>query len=75
MASIPTAASLTAYHRNAKAFVETPLDDIVDPLGREKDQGLTWGKVFVGLDKINEAHRCVDEDRAGGKNVVLIDDK
>ena len=74
MVSIPTAVSLTAYHSSAKAFVETPLDGIVDQLGTERIKGLI-GKVFVGLDKINEAHKCMDEDRAGGKIVVLINDK
>ena len=74
MVSIPTAVSLTAYHSSAKAFVETPLDEIVDRLGTERIKGLI-GKVFVGLDKINEAHKCMDEDKAGGKIVVLIDDK
>ena len=74
MVSIPTAVSLTAYHSSAKAFVETPLDEIVDLLGIEGIESLI-GKVFVGLDKINEAHKCMDEDKAGGKIVVLIDDK
>ena len=74
MVSIPTAVSLTAYHSSAKAFVETPLDEIVDQLGVERIENLI-GKVFVGLDKINEAHKCMDEDKAGGKIVVLINDK
>ena len=73
MVSIPTAVSLTAYHSSAKAFVETPLDEIVTLLGRERIEGLI-GKTFVRLDKINEAHRYMDEDKAGGKIVVLIDD-
>ena len=74
MVSIPTAVSLTAYHSSAKAFVETPLDEIVDHLGAEKVKTLI-GKVFIGLDKINEAHKCMDEDKAGGKIVILIDDE
>lgn len=74
MVSIPTAVSLTAYHSSAKAFVETPLDEIVEQLGTERTKSLI-GKVFVGLDKINEAHQCMDEDKAGGKLVVLIDEK
>ena len=74
MVSIPTAVSLTAYHSSAKAMVETPLDEIVDRLGTEGIKTLI-GKVFVGLDKINEGHQCMDEDKAGGKIVLLIDDK
>lgn len=74
MVSIPTAVSLTAYHSSAKALIETPLDEIVTQLGTERIKALI-GKVFVGLDKVNEAHRCMDEDRAGGKIVILIDDE
>ena len=74
MVSIPTAVSLTAYHSSAKAFVETPLDEIIEQLGTEGIESLI-GKVFLGIDKINEAHKCMDEDKAGGKIVVLIDDK
>ena len=74
MASIPTAVSLTAYHSSVKAVMETPFDEIVEQLGTERIKGLI-GRVFVGLDTINEAHRCMDEDRAGGKIVVLMDEK
>ena len=74
MVSIPTAVSLTAYHSSAKAFLETPLDEIVSRLGTESISNLI-GKVFVGLDKINEAHQCMDQDKAGGKIVVVIDSK
>ena len=73
MASIPTAVSLTAYHSSAKAFLETPLDWIIENLGMDNLQHLV-GKTFHGLDEIVEAHRCMDEDRAGGKIVVLLDD-
>ncbi len=30
------------------------------------------GRVF-GMDEIVEAHRCMEENRAGGKIVVLVD--
>lgn len=70
MVSIPTAVSLTAYHSSAKAFVKTPLDGIIEQLGTERINSMT-GKVFVGIDKINEARKCMDEDRAGGNIVVL----
>lgn len=59
MVSIPTAVSLPAYHSSAKAFAETPLNKIVDLLGTERIKALI-GKVFAGLDKINEAHKCMD---------------
>lgn len=72
MVTVPTAVNLTAYHGGAKAFVKIPLDKIVDLLGTERIKALI-GKLVVGLDKINEAHKCMDKDRAGGKIVVLID--
>lgn len=37
---IPTAVSLTADHSSAKAFVETPLDEIVGQLGTGRVQSL-----------------------------------
>lgn len=70
MVSIPTAVSLTAYHSSANPSVKTPLGGIIEQLGTERIKSMT-GKVFVGLDKINEAHKCMDEDRAGGNIVVL----
>lgn len=74
MVSIPTAVSLTAYHSSPKAFMETPLDSIIEQLGTETLKRLV-GKTFYGLDKIVEAHRCMDEDTAGGKIVVLLNEE
>ena len=72
MVAIPTAVSLTAYHSSPQAFVETPLDWIIENSGLETLRRLV-GRTFHGLDKIVEAHKCMDEDRAGGKIVVLLD--
>lgn len=33
------------------------------------------GKVVVGLDKINEARKCIGGDTAGEKILVLIDNQ
>lgn len=74
MVSIPTAVSLTAYHSSPKAFMETPLDSIIEQLGTETLKRLV-GKTFYGLNKIVEAHRCMDEDTAGGKIVVLLNEE
>jgi NADPH:quinone reductase-like Zn-dependent oxidoreductase len=52
-----------------KDFTLTPLDELVEQVaaGRLRVQ---VGRVFK-LDDILEAHRCVEENRAGGKIVVL----
>ena len=69
MATIPTAVRLTTYGGTAEDFVRTPLQEIVDDLsaGRLK---VRVGQTF-SLDEIVEAHRCMEENRAGGKIVVL----
>jgi NADPH:quinone reductase-like Zn-dependent oxidoreductase len=68
MGAIPTAVSLTTYAGGAEDFMATPLQDFVDELeqGRAK---APIGMVF-GIDDIAEAHRTMEENRAGGKIVV-----
>ena len=70
MGAIPTAVSLTTYSGGADDFVRTPLQELVQQIekGTLRPQ---IGKVF-SLDQIVEAHRCMEENRAGGKIVVLI---
>ena len=69
MGAIPTAVSLTTYSGGAEDFIRTPLPDLVQQI----EQGTLRprvGRVF-SLDQIVEAHRCMEENRAGGKIVVL----
>lgn len=68
MSAIPTAVSLTTYAGGAEDFMATPLQSFIDDLenGRAK---APIGKVF-GIDDIVEAHRIIEENRAGGKIVV-----
>ena len=67
--AIPTSVKLTTYSGGAEDFVATPLQAFVDELeaGRTRSR---VGRVF-NLDDIVEAHRCMEENRAGGKIVVL----
>jgi len=69
MDKIPTAVSLTTYSGGPEDFMATPLEDLVKQVqeGRLK---VKVGKVFK-LEEIVEAHRCMEENRAGGKIVVL----
>jgi NADPH:quinone reductase-like Zn-dependent oxidoreductase len=69
MDKIPTAVSLTTYSGGQEDFMATPLEELVKQVqeGRLK---VKVGKVFK-LEEIVEAHRCMEENRAGGKIVVL----
>lgn len=69
MEAIPTAVCLTSYAGESEDFMRTPLEQ----LAQQAVAGtlrLQPGKVFK-LDEIVEAHRTMEENRAGGKIVVL----
>ncbi len=69
MEAIPTAVCLTSYAGEAEDFMRMSLQELVDQVaaGTLKVQ---VGKVFQ-LDEIVEAHRTMEENKAGGKIVVL----
>ena len=69
MEAIPTAVSLTTYAGGSEDFMRTPLQELADQIeaGTLKPK---IGKVFKLAD-IVEAHRCMEENRASGKIVVL----
>jgi NADPH:quinone reductase-like Zn-dependent oxidoreductase len=69
MDSIPTAVSLTTYDGGSEDFMSTPLDELVEQIEAGKLQA-NVGRVFH-LEEIAEAHRCMEENKAGGKIVVL----
>ena len=69
MEAIPTTVRLTTYAGEASDFMATPLQEFV----QEIEDGRTVvriGKVFRLAD-IVEAHRCMEENRAQGKIVVV----
>ncbi len=69
MVTIPTGVSLTTYGGGADDFLRTPLQDLV----RQIEKGALQpqiGQVF-SFDQIVEAHACMEENRAGGKIVIL----
>ncbi len=69
MGSIPSTVNLTTYSGGSEDFIDTPLQMLVSEVEARR---LTpkIGRVFP-LDDIVEAHRCMEEDAAGGKIVVL----
>jgi NADPH:quinone reductase-like Zn-dependent oxidoreductase len=69
MEVIPTAVSLTTYDGGAEDFMLTPLEDLVGKIAAGQ-LPIQVGEVFK-LDQIVDAHRCMEENRAGGKIVVL----
>ncbi|TKA74134.1 hypothetical protein B0A55_06833 [Friedmanniomyces simplex] len=69
MDAIPTSVCLTSYDGGPAAFMSTPLQALVDQIEAGTLPVLV-GKTFK-LDEIVEAHRMMEENRAGGKIVVL----
>jgi NADPH:quinone reductase-like Zn-dependent oxidoreductase len=69
MGSIPTAVCLTTYSGGADDFMRTPLQELVNQI-EEGSMVPKIGRTF-SLDQIVDAHRCMEEDNAGGKIVVL----
>ena len=69
MDAIPTAVSLTTYAGESEDFMRTPLEELVQQIAAGALH-VQIGKVFH-LDEIVEAHRCMEENKAGGKIVVL----
>ncbi len=66
---IPTAVSLTTYDGGPEDFMRTPLEELIEQIAAGTLH-VNVGKVFH-LDEIAEAHRCMEENKAGGKIVVL----
>ena len=69
--AIPTAVNLTAYHSSTQALMDTPLDDIIDWISGGDIKIPV--KVFHGIESVVDAHRCMENNEAGGKIVVLLD--
>ena len=69
MEAIPTAVSLTTYAGESEDFMRMPLQDLIEQIAAGTLR-VQVGKTFH-LDEIVEAHRCMEENKAGGKIVVL----
>jgi D-arabinose 1-dehydrogenase-like Zn-dependent alcohol dehydrogenase len=69
MEVIPTTVCLTAYDGGPEDFMLTPLQELVDQI-MARTLRVQVGRTFR-LDEIVEAHRHMEENRAGGKIVVL----
>jgi NADPH:quinone reductase-like Zn-dependent oxidoreductase len=69
MDAIPTGVCLTAYAGESEDFMRTPLNDLALQIAGGMLR-IQPGKIFH-LDEIVEAHRVMEENKAGGKIVVL----
>jgi len=67
--AIPMAICLTTYSGGWEEFTLTPLDELAAEIAAESLR-VQVGKTFH-LEEIVEAHRCMEENKAGGKIVVL----
>ncbi|TLU71994.1 zinc-binding alcohol dehydrogenase family protein [Lichenicoccus roseus] len=68
METIPTSVCLTTYDGGSEDFMLTPLDELAQQIAGGELQ-VQIGRVFT-LDEIAEAHRCMEDNKAGGKIVV-----
>ncbi len=69
MDAIPDTVNLTSYSGGSRDFINTPLQTVVNDIEKER---LTprIGRIFK-LDDIVEAHRCMENNAAVGKIVIL----
>ena len=66
---IPTSVCLTVYAGESEDFMRTPLNDLAKQIAAGALR-IQPGKIFR-IDEIVEAHRVMEENKAGGKIVVL----
>jgi NADPH:quinone reductase-like Zn-dependent oxidoreductase len=71
MERIPTSVCLTSYSGDSNDFMQTPLEELAQQVAAGTLR-LQIGRVFC-MEDIVEAHRTMEENRAGGKIVVLVD--
>jgi NADPH:quinone reductase-like Zn-dependent oxidoreductase len=71
MQAIPTAVCLTSYAGESADFMQTPLDELAQQVSAGTLR-IQIGRVF-SLDEIVEAHTLMEENKAGGKIVVLVE--
>ena len=69
MEAIPTAVCLTTYDGGVHDFAAMPMQELIDQVA-DGTLHAQVGRVFH-LDDIVEAHRTMEENRGGGKIVVL----
>ena len=69
MGAIPSTVNLTTYSGGAQDFMDTPLQTVVNEMETGRVT-IRIGRVYQ-LDDIVEAHRCMEDNAAAGKIVIL----
>ncbi|VAW79868.1 hypothetical protein MNBD_GAMMA15-1864 [hydrothermal vent metagenome] len=69
MDAIPSTVNLTVYSGGSRDFIDTPLQTVVNEVESKRLTPMI-GRVFK-IDDIAEAHRCMEDNTAGGKIVIL----
>ena len=69
MDAIPSTVRLTVYTGESEDFMAMPLNALLTQVA-DRQLKVQVGKTFH-LEQIAEAHRCMEENKAGGKIVVL----
>lgn len=69
MDAIPATVNLTSYSGGSRDFINTPLQTVVNDIEKER-LAPRIGRIFK-LDDIVEAHRCMENNAAVGKIVIL----
>ncbi len=69
MGAIPSTVNLTTYSGGSQDFIDTPLQTVVNEVQAGR-MTVKIGRVFQ-LDNIVAAHRCMEDNVANGKIVVL----
>ncbi len=69
MDAIPATVNLTSYSGGSRDFINTPLQTVVNDIEKER-LAPRIGRLFK-LDDIVEAHRCMENNAAVGKIVIL----
>lgn len=69
MEAIPVTVALTVYSGSESDVMRTPLEEMVQQIAQGKLE-VPLGKTYK-LEEMVEAHQCMEENRAGGKVVVL----
>ena len=70
--AIPHCAKLTVYYGAARDMVPEKFQQYVDDIEAGRQQ-VDIGKVF-SMDDVPDAHQLMEENRANGKLVVLVDE-
>jgi NADPH:quinone reductase-like Zn-dependent oxidoreductase len=69
MEEIPSGVYLTSYSGGVDDFMKMPFDELLKQI-EDQTLNIQISKVFK-LDDIVEAHKCMEDNRAGGKIVVI----